>query len=67
MDRLVLERKLESLRRCLVRVRSKCPARLARAGCPGCAHKACDASARTGPNSSAPMQRARESQAASRS
>ena len=28
MDRLVLERKLESLRRCLVRVRSKCPASL---------------------------------------
>lgn len=28
MDRLVLERKLESLRRCLVRVRSRCPATL---------------------------------------
>jgi hypothetical protein len=28
VDRLVLERKLESLRRCLVRVRSRCPATL---------------------------------------
>lgn len=28
MDRLVLERKLESLRRCLARVRSRCPASL---------------------------------------